>query len=93
MNTLDDILILFWNLIDGLVVIVVALGLVFFLWGLAKFILNAGDEKGREAGKQVMFWGIIALFVMISVWGIINFLQSAIFGNGGIEDPWDIPSI
>ena len=71
------------NGIGGLVTIltpiVVALALLFFFWGLAKYILSAGDEESKAAGKNIMIWGIIALFVMISVWGLVQFL-GATFG-------------
>lgn len=54
------------------------LAVVAFLWGMVQFIWNArsGDAgKGVENGKQFMLWGLIALFVMFSVWGIIKFTQ------------------
>lgn len=56
--------------------IVVALALLYFFWGLANYILNQGDEKKKDQGKHIMIWGIIALFVMVSVWGIINVIQN-----------------
>jgi TM2 domain-containing membrane protein YozV len=54
--------------------LVVALALLYFFWGLARFILNAGGGKEQEEAKAIMLWGIIALFVMISVWGIVRLL-------------------
>lgn len=55
--------------------IVVALALLYFFWGLANYILNSGDDKKKDEGKRIMIWGIIALFVMVSVWGIVNVIQ------------------
>ncbi len=52
--------------------IVVTLALVFFFWGVAQFILHSGDEKTRDDGKKKILWGIIALFVMFSIKGIIS---------------------
>lgn len=57
-----------------LVPIIFALTMIVFFWGIAQFILNAGNEQKRSEGKQIMVWGIIALFVMISVWGILRTL-------------------
>ncbi len=69
--------------------IAVAAALLFFFWGVANFILKAGDPKAREEGRNRMLWGIIALFVMISVWGIVAFIQDNldIYGGDGIETP------
>ena len=65
------------GVIDGTIVVVIGLALLFFLWGLAKFILKAGDPRAQEEGKSIMLWGIIALTVMIGVWGLVRFAINA----------------
>lgn len=55
--------------------IVVALALLFFFWGLATFILSAGNEEKRKEGRGIMIWGIIALFIIVSIWGLIRVVQ------------------
>lgn len=71
------------GLINPLIAIVVAMALLVFFWGLAKFIFRVGgDEKAVEEGKKIMIWGLIALFVMVSVWGIIGFMQRALLLPG-----------
>ncbi len=65
--------------------IVAALALLYFFWGLAKFILAAGDEGEREKGKSIMIWGIVALFVLASVWGLVGFLGTALGINQGAD--------
>lgn len=80
------------RIIDLLLPIVAALALLYFFWGLAKFILAAGDEEAREKGKSIMIWGIVALFVLASVWGLVSFLGTA-FGIRQGQDLDDIPSI
>lgn len=68
-------------LVNPIILVVSGLALLFFFWGLAQFILNAGSEDGRKAGRQIMLWGIIALFIMFSVWGIVQLLQRSIFNE------------
>lgn len=58
--------------------LVIALAFVYFFWGLGQFILHAGDQKARDEGKQKMIWGIIALFVIVSIGGILNFVGDLI---------------
>ena len=77
---------LFVSIIDLITPIVGALALLVFIWGIAKFIFHAGSEDNIAEGKQLMFWGVIALFVMFSVWGLVTFLHYNIFGDG-----WGIP--
>ncbi|HYC83530.1 MAG TPA: pilin [Candidatus Paceibacterota bacterium] len=72
--------------------LLITLAIVFFFWGLAKYILNAGDEKKKEDGKRTMIWGILALFVMVSVWGIIGILQET-FGFSADDNVGNVVEI
>ncbi len=67
------------DILGLLVPLIFALALLYFFWGLGQFILNAGSEDGREKGKHVMLWGVIALFVMVSIWGIVGILDDTFF--------------
>ncbi|MEI8130226.1 MAG: hypothetical protein WCG55_01850 [bacterium] len=52
-----------------------AVAIVIFMYGVVKFI-GTQESSEREAGKQFMLWGIIALAVMFSVWGITTLVGS-----------------
>ena len=78
-STITDIIYFMINIINQAVILVVALALLFFFWGVARFILNADNEEKRTEGKRVMIWGIIALFVMLFVWQIVNILANTFF--------------
>ena len=56
--------------------IILSLAIVYFTWGVIKFI--RGDGKDKEEGKQIMFWGIVGLFVMICVWGLVNIVKDTL---------------
>lgn len=66
------------RIVGVLLPIVVALALLAFFWGLAKFIFSAGNEEAKEEGKRIMIWGLVALFVMVSVWGLVTFIGDAL---------------
>lgn len=79
---------------DTLVPLVFALALIVFIWGLFQsFILGGADPEKRSQGQQLMLWGIIAFFVMVSVWGLVNILVGT-FGleNTGGPDLPDVPT-
>ena len=58
--------------VNAAIPFVFALAFLFFLWGVALFIFSAGNEDAKDKGKRVMIWGIVALFVMVAVWGLVN---------------------
>lgn len=66
------------NLVSLALPIVVGLALLGFFWGLMKFIFAAGDEGKKDEGKRVMIYGVIALFVMVAVWGLVGFIASSL---------------
>lgn len=52
--------------------VLIALAFMVFVWGLAKFIYQAGDTKAANEGKNLIKWGLIALFVLASFMGLIS---------------------
>jgi hypothetical protein len=61
--------------------LIFALATMMFVWGVVQFVINSDDEAKKSKGKQFMLWGIIALTVMVSVWGLVGILSST-FGVG-----------
>jgi len=50
------------------------LAVVVFLWGVIRFIVGGADEEAVTTGKRHMIWGIVGLFIIVSVWGIMNLI-------------------
>lgn len=61
-------------IVNSLTLLMASMALLLFFKGLLSFIGNAGDSKNHQAGKDLMIWGVVALFVMVSVFGILRFL-------------------
>lgn len=61
------------GMLTPIITLIVSGAVVVFLWGVFKFIKSEGKEK--EAGKDMMVWGIVGIFVMVSVWGLVNILR------------------
>jgi hypothetical protein len=88
-QTIDSVFVKVLTLINYLTIIVVALSVLAFFWGLFLFITKAGEEKSE--GRHIMIWGILALFVMMSVWGLVSVLGNT-FGVSNTVAP-NIPGI
>lgn len=69
-------------LLSGSVVpFLVALALVVLLVGIVQYVRAGDNEEKREAGRNLMIFGIITLFVMVSVWGFVKILHNTFFGG------------
>lgn len=89
----------FKNFIDSITSgIIASLGYMFmgaavvmFIFGVVQTIyhMRTGDTTQIEKGRQFLFWGLVALFVMFSLYGIIRFAQTTldIRGGGSIDIP------
>ena len=74
---------IFIELIQAVLPVIAGLALLVFLWGLAKFIFSvSGDEKAVAEGKNLMKWGLIALFILVSFWSIVALVHGDFFGPG-----------
>lgn len=78
-NPLLNLVSLAQTLVGKLIPLMMATALLVFFYGLVMFIWK-GKEGGEalEKGKQLMIYSIVALFVMVSIWGIIQLMQSTL---------------
>lgn len=74
------------KLINYSIGLLIGIALLTFFWGLAKYIFQSGSKDNHEEGRNIMVWGVIVLFVMVSIWGIIYFFQRSL----GLVPPNDI---
>lgn len=59
-----------------------AIAVFVFIYGVVKFI-GTEESAEKEDGRQFMIWGIVALAVMFSVWGLVKMLGNS-FGVSNI---------
>ena len=84
LNNISDVGSFVINTINGVIVpVLFAVAFIVFLWGAFNtFILGANSEDVKEKGKNLMLYGLIGFFVMVSIWGLVNILTGSIgFGN------------
>jgi hypothetical protein len=69
-TNLQDLINLFIAIIDrGLIPLLFAVALIYFLYNVYEYIKNP-DLEALYKGK--IFFGIIGLAIMVSVWGLVN---------------------
>ncbi len=72
-------------ILDNATAVLIVAGIVVYFYGISTNILNFSDDGGEKV-RAYFFWGIIVLFVMVSIWGILRLLQSTLFG-GSVSSP------
>lgn len=80
-TTLVTVLGVFKSVLDLLIPIVITLAVVIFFFGLAMYLVKAGEDKKK--GLDIMIFGIITLFVMVAVWGLVEVVANTFDINTG----------
>lgn len=65
-------------IINPLIILLFALALVYFLYGVVEFIAGQDNEEKKTQGKSHMMWGVIGLTIMMGVWFILGVLLNTL---------------
>ncbi|MDD4803687.1 MAG: pilin [Candidatus Pacebacteria bacterium] len=71
------------QILSLLVPLAISVAVVWFIFQVIKYTI-ASDEDKKTAARNQMIWGIIGIFVMVSVWGLVAILQST-FGMNNVS--------
>lgn len=70
----------------GTFMLIIAIALILFMLGAIRYMwaMGSGNEKDRTQLLSFLGWGIVTLFVMLSVWGLVYFIGGTLgIGQGG----------
>jgi len=67
------------ELVNPLLVLLFAVGMLIFFYGLAEFLwnLSKGSHKA-DKGKNHMFWGLVGMFIMSSAFAIVRLIATIV---------------
>lgn len=81
------------SIIDRLIIVFIAAGIAVFIFGIVKYVI-ASDEEAKSKGRNLMIWGIIGLFAIVAVWGLVSLLANTTgVGPGTNSYTPDVPVI
>ena len=63
-------------ILNPILFVVFSLGVLLFMWGLVEFIAQPDNTDAHTKGIQHMIWGTVGMFIMVSVHGIIAFIEN-----------------
>ena len=82
------------DIINSIIIpLIVGIAGIYFMVGVIKYVTSGDSEEGRKGARNMMIWGIIALFVMISVWGLVNILIDTFDFRENTIRPNDLPEV
>jgi preprotein translocase subunit SecG len=65
----------FSGILSLAVPVIIALAVVWFIFSIFMYVI-ASNEEGKAKAKGQIIWGIVGLFIIVSVWGLVGILSS-----------------
>jgi uncharacterized membrane protein YidH (DUF202 family) len=66
------------HILDPIVELLFTLAVIYFLYGLVKFLWNFDNQTAKTEGKRHMIWGIVGIAIMVSVFGLLNLVMDTV---------------
>ncbi|HEY4513872.1 MAG TPA: hypothetical protein VJH69_00955 [Candidatus Paceibacterota bacterium] len=63
-------------IINPALLLIFTAGFFLFIWGLVMFLINIEEKDKRNTGKDHMVWGLVGMFVMVGVYGILALISN-----------------
>ncbi|MFA6601661.1 MAG: hypothetical protein WCT02_02260 [Candidatus Paceibacterota bacterium] len=68
----------------------VALAVIFIVYNVVMYVIKPPSSEEKTAAGLNILWGIVGLFIIVSIWGLVNILVGT-FGTTPTNAP--IPNI
>jgi hypothetical protein len=81
-NTIFNLLGIISAIMNTVIPILITLAVLYTIWGVIKYA-TAKEAEDQAEGRRVIITGIIGLFVIVSIWGLVAVLNSTFGINQG----------
>ncbi len=80
-NNINDVTAKFTSILNTTTVIIVAVAVLWIIINVVRYLVGGKDsEKRKEGGMRILF-GVIGLFVIISIWGLVSIFKNSFVTN------------
>jgi len=69
-------------ILDPIITLLFAGAVMYFVWGLVETITSGDDSTKRKIGSNHIMWGLVGIFIMVAVYGILNVVTATITSLG-----------
>jgi lysylphosphatidylglycerol synthetase-like protein (DUF2156 family) len=76
-------------IVNPLILLMFAAAVLVFLYGVFEYVKDSDSEEARSTGRNHILWGVVGMFIMISVFSIMDIIMNTIGANpseNGVSD-------
>lgn len=81
------------SIVQALIPFLITIAIIYFIWGVISFVI-AKDDGTKEKARNVMISGVIGLFVILAVFGLVRVISNTFdIDGGGTLTEEDLPGV
>ncbi len=71
------------TVLNYIIPILITFAVIYFIWGVISYVISK-DEEARAESRDKIIYGVIGIFVIVAIWGLVGFLSTTLgVGVGG----------
>ncbi len=68
-------------ILNPLITLIFAAAVLIFLYGVFEYLKGSDSDDARSTGRNHIIWGVVGMFIMVSVFGIMDIIMNTIGAN------------
>jgi len=80
-NNANDLIDKIASIGDVVLYLLVGLAVVFIVWNIVIYMIRGSDPAEKAKAAHGIAWGLAGLFVIVSLWGLVNILVNTFATN------------
>jgi hypothetical protein len=71
------------NIGNTVVILLISFAVIWIIINVVRYLI-AGGEEDRKKGGMAILWGVVGLFVILSIWGLVAILKNTFSTNNNV---------
>ena len=76
-NNINQVASKFTGILNTITVLLISLAVLWIIISVVRYLIAGGDSEKRKEGGLRILWGIVGLFVIVSIWGLVSILTNS----------------
>ena len=77
LNNINDVSNKFTGILNQITILLISLAVLWIIISVVRYLIAGGDSEKRKEGGLRILWGIVGLFVIVSIWGLVSILTNS----------------
>lgn len=66
------------------VTLLISFAVIYIIYNVVRYLIAGGDPEKRKEGGMGILWGVVGLFVILSIWGLVAILTNTFSTNNNV---------